>query len=329
MKYSTTELLEMYKKMVLGRKYEEKIITLINQGKVQGFFHLGIGQEGAQVGLVSALRSDDYFMPTHRFHPGLAVRMDLNKLSAEILGRRTGVCKGKAFTFHISSIEDKILPVTGNGMLGVGVPTAVGFAWSLKMDKKDSVVVTVSGDGMSAEGNVHEGMNIAGILKVPIVFFIENNGWAISNPIKTNNSVQQISTRAAGYGMPAFTCDGDDVVAVRETVEEALVLARKNQPVVVEAFTHRWRPHFEGEPQVYRDPKDIEEAKKHDPIKVLEAKLLAKNILTLEMMEEIAAKIQNEIEQSFIYAFNSPMPTPEETLDFNQVYASNLGGALE
>lgn len=329
MQYSTSELLEMYDQLVQGRKYEEKLLTLINQGKVQGFFHLAIGQEGPQVGMVSALRPDDYFMPTHRFHPGLAARMDLKKLSAEVLGRSTGVCKGKAFTFHISSSQDKILPVTGNGMLGVGVPTAVGFAWSLKMDKKDSVVVTVSGDGMSAEGNVHEGMNIAGILKVPIIFFIENNGWAISNPIATNNSVQQLSVRAVGYNMPSFTCNGDDVIAVRQTMEEALALARKNQPVVVEAFTHRWRPHFEGEPQVYRDPKDMEEAKKHDPIKVLEAKLLAENILSEEKVEEIAEKVQRRIDEAFEYAFNSPLPTPEETLDMNQVYASNLGGALE
>ncbi len=325
MNYSKNELLGFYEQLVQGRRYEEKILGYVNEGKLQGFFHLGIGQEAAQVGVVNALGHNDYLVPTHRFHPGLANKLDLKTLTAELLGRSNGYNKGKAFTFHISSKKERLLPV--NGMLGAGIPEAVGYAWALKMDEKDAAVVCVLGDGTTSEGNVHEGMNIAAILDAPIVFFIENNGWAISNPVSEQTKIEDLSTRAIAYGMPGVTIDGNDVITVKETLEKALAEARKGRPSIVEAKTYRWRGHFEGDPGFYRDPQEHEEAMKDDCIKRLE-KILYGQGATDKELAEIEVRVQQRIDEAFAYAEKSPLPTVEETLDYDQVYATNLGGDL-
>lgn len=326
MEYSKNELLKFYEQLVLGRKYEEKIISCLGKGKLQGFFHLGIGQEAAQVGVIDALGTNDYLVPTHRFHPGLANKLDLKKLTAELFGKSTGYNKGKAFTFHISSKEERILPV--NGMLGAGIPEAVGFAWALKQDKKDSVVVCVLGDGAASEGNVHEGMNIAMLLNVPIVFYIENNGWAISNPVYEQTKVKDLSIRSVAYGMEGVTIDGNDVIAVKEAVEAAIAKARKGEPSIVEAKTYRFRGHFEGDPCFYRDNKEYEEALEKDCIKKMR-NILVEQGVTEKQFEEIAEKVQKRIDEAFEYAEKAPVPTLEETLDLDQVYATNLGGELQ
>lgn len=326
MEYSKTQMTQMYEQMLLGRRFEEKVLELVNQGKLLGFFHLGIGQEAAQVGAVSAMGPNDYLVPTHRFHPGLVNRMDMKEMTAELLGRSTGSCQGKAFTFHISSTKYKILAV--NGMLGAGLPNAVGYAWALKQNKTDQVVLCVFGDGASSEGNVHEAMNIATLFQCPIVFFIENNGYGISTPVSKASVLENLSDRAKAYGMPGVTVDGDDVLQVREAVGNAIALARKGQPSIVEAKTHRWRGHFEGDPCHYRDPKEIETAMKNDPIKRLEKILLDKQYISSGDIDAIEKKVKKEIEEAFDYALSSPLPTKEQTLDYDQVYASNSGGDL-
>lgn len=327
MTYPNKELVKMYEQLVLGRKYEEKILELVNQGKLQGFFHLAIGQEAVGVGVVNALGSNDYLVPTHRFHPGLVTKLDINKLTAELLGKSNGYNGGKAFTFHISSKEEHVLPV--NGMLGAGIPTAVGYAWALKQNNQDSVVVCVLGDGAASEGNVHEGMNMATLFEVPIVFVIENNMWAISNHFSKQTVIPKLSLRGTAYGMSGVTVDGNDVVTVRKTVEDAIKKARNGHPSIVELMTYRWRGHFEGDPVTYRDPKEFEQAKKLCPLKNLEKKLLDKNAITHEDIEKISSRVEKRINEAFEYAENSPLPTPEETLDLNMVYATNLGGDLK
>jgi len=326
MEYSKEQLKEIYQELVLGRKYDEKVLALVNKGMLAGFFHLSLGQEAAQVGAVSAMGPDDYLAPTHRFHPGLVNRMDKKELTAELLGRTTGVCKGKSFTFHISSIKDKILAV--NGMLGGGVPNAVGYAWALKQDKKDSVVLCVMGDGTTSEGDVYEGMNLAALLKCPIVFFIENNGWGISLPVSKTSPLQNLADKGKAFNIPGVTVDGNDVLQVREAVAKAIEMARNGQPSVVEAKTYRWRGHFEGDPGHYRDPKEVEEAMKNCPIQRFEKYLIDNNFITAQEIEETAQKVQESIEEIFDYALNSPYPTAEDTLDYDQVYATNLGGSL-
>lgn len=330
MEYSKEQLKNIYQQLVLGRKYDEKVLALVNKGMLAGFFHLSIGQEAAQIGAVSAMGPNDYLVPTHRFHPGLVNRMDIKDMTAELLGRRTGVCRGKAFTFHISSNKDKILAV--NGMLGGGIPNAVGYAWALKQDKKDSVVVCVMGDGTTSEGDVHEGMNLASLFKCPIVFFIENNGWAVSLPVSKTSVLENLSDRAKAYGMPGVTVDGNDVLAVREAMDKAIALARSGQPSIVEAKTYRWRGHFEGDPCAYRNGEqiiaDTKEGDKLDPVKRFEKYLLDNKVMNQEEFAKTAEKVQKVIDEAFDFALNSPYPTAEDTLDYDRVYATNLGGSL-
>jgi len=329
MEYSKEVMLKLYEKMLLGRRFEEKVLDLLSKGRTIGMFHLSIGQEAAQVGAISALRDDDYFVPTHRFHTGLAYRLDLKKLVCELMGRANGFDQGKAFTFHIFSKEYNVLPV--NGMLGCGVANAVGWAWALKQNKTDQVVLCVMGDGTTSEGVVHEAMNIASLYGCPIVFFIENNGIAVSTPANKQYNIENLSDRAKAYGMPGVTVDGGDVLKVREAVENAVALARKGQPSIVEAKTHRWRGHFEGDPQAYRTPEmfeEVEKAKKNDHIKKMENLLLEKNYITPDDVVSINEKIKRELEEAFEYAFSSPFPTKEQVLDYDQVYATNLGGDL-
>lgn len=324
MEYAHEELTKMYGQMVLGRKYVEKIVTLVGQGKLMGFFHLGFGQEAIGIGIINAMGSGDYLVPTHRQQAVLVNKLDINKFTAELLGRSTGYCRGKGFEFHISSPEHRLLPVSA--ILGSGAPLGVGAAMALKLDQQDGVVVCCCGDGTTSEGNVHEAMNMASCLKLPIVFVIENNGWAISQPVARQCAIADLSARAAGYGMTGVTVDGTDVILVRKTMEEAIEKARLGRPSVVELKAVRWRGHFEGDPQVYRDLQEVEEAKKDDCIVKYEKLLLEKNILTGSTMANIHREMQQRVDAAFAYAQNCPLPSAEETLDLNQVYAGKLGG---
>lgn len=326
MSYSTGEMRKMYEQIVLGRRYEEKIMNLVNQGKMGAFYHLAIGQEAVGVGTVSAMGPLDWFQPTHRSHPALLCRLDINKMTAELLGRKTGYNGGKASTIHICSNEDKVLP--SNGILGASVPLSAGYALSLKLNKKEGVVVCIIGDGAFGEGNVYEGLNLVSLLKLPFVLVVENNSWAVSNKVQNHTSVSNLSERAKAYGLSGVTVDGNDVVKVREAVETAIAKARKGEPSLVEAKTYRWRGHFEGDPCAYRDPQEFEEAKKGDPIKKMEKLLSEKGILSEKDIKEIDQAMQKRINEAFDYAFNSPVPNKDETLDINMVYASNLGGDL-
>lgn len=326
MKYTDTELVKMYKQMVLGRKYEEKMIDLINQGKLEGFWHMAVGEEGVQIGLINALGENDYMSPTFRMHLSLINVMDINKFTAELIGRTTGYNHGLGTTIHISSIEDRILP--SNGILGAGIPTAVGYAWALKMDKKDSVVVAVTGDGASNEGNVYEALNLASILDLPFVLLIENNGYAISNPISNASNLTNLSEKSKAFGIPGVTVDGNDILSVREALENAIEMARKGQPNVVEAKTYRIRGHFEGDPGIYRTEEELEEAKKKCPIKRFEKTLLEANLISEPEISKFEKEAIDRIDAAFAYANSCPLPTKEETLDVNKIYANVIGGDL-
>ena len=329
MVYSKEQLKQMYEQMVTGRKFEEKALSLVNKGMVKGFYHLSLGQEAAQVGAVSALGPDDYMCPTHRFHTGLVNRMDKKELTAELLGKAAGICHGKAFTFHLGSVKDNILPL--NGMLGADLPNAVGCAWALKQDKKDAVVLCPIGDAATSEGDVHEAMNMASLFKCPIVFFIENNRWGVSTPVRKACVLENLSDKGKAYNMPGVTVDGTDVLQVREAVDNAVALAKKGQPSIVEAKMFRWRGHFEGDPCAYWDDeykKELAEAMKHDPVSKYEKYLLDNRYITQAEVDDISGNVQKTIDEIFDYALACPLPTKEETLDYDQVYATNLGGSL-
>lgn len=312
------EMIKLYEEMVLTRKYLEKIESEILKGKLKGFYHLSTGQESVSIGIINAINETDYILPTHRQQGVLINKLDINKFTAELLGRVTGYCQGKGFEFHVSSKEDKLLPMSA--VLGSGGPISVGVAMALKLDKRDGVVISCCGDGASSEGNIHEAMNIASIFNLPVVFVIENNGWGISTPLTRQANVQDLSARATGYGMEGITIDGTDVVTVKEAMEAAIEKARKGQPNVVEMKVVRHRGHFEGDAQVYRSKEELERARSIDCIKKHEENLKAEGWLTSGDIERIGKKCFERVEAAFEYAENSPLPTREQTLDMNQVY---------
>jgi len=326
MSYSNEELLKMYKQMQLSRIFEEKLLQLVSEGGLPGFCHSAMGQEAVHAGALTAMGENDYLVPTHRNHPSLVNKLETKKYLCELLGKYDGYNKGKAWE-HISSKEDKVLPASGD--LGVGVPLAAGFAYGLKAQKKDGVVVAFCGDGATSEGNVHEGLNLAAVFGCPIVFLIENNQYGISCHVSHSTKAKKLSDKAVGYGMYGVTVDGNDVIKVREAMDEAIAKARTGVPSLVEAVTYRWRSHFEGEPALYRDPKEAEEAMKDCPIKKLREQLLKDGVLNDQLMKEIDAELWKKVDDCFEFAKKSPIPTKEQTIVYDEVYASNLGGALE
>jgi len=326
MSYSNEELLKMYKQMQLNRIFEEKLLQLVSEGGLPGFCHLAMGQEAVHAGALCAMGENDYLVPTHRSHPSLVNKLDANKYICELLGKFDGFNKGKSWE-HVCSKEDKTLPISGD--LGVGVPLAAGFAFALKVQKEDAVVIAFCGDGASSEGNVHEGMNLAAVFDCPIVFVLENNQYAISTHVSRQTKAKKLSDRAIAYGMPGITVDGNDVIKVREAMDEAIAKARAGIPSVVEAVTYRWKSHFEGEPALYRDPKEAQEAMKNCPIKKLREQLVKDGVLNERLIKEIDDELWKQVNDAFEFAKNSPIPTKEQTVVYDEVYASNLGGALE
>lgn len=324
-KYSKEELFRMYSQMMLGRVYQEIILERIAGGHMgTGFFHLSIGTESLAIGILDAMKESDYITPNHRQHALFLDMLDFNKFTAELMGRYTGYCHGKSFEFHLGAPKEHMLP--NGAILGSAFPYSVGAAFALKLDKKDGVVITCVGDGTSSEGNIHEAMNIASVLKAPVVFVFDNNKWAISQPSTGQFAIENLADRAAAYGMKGFICDGHDVEEVRSTMEEAIELARKGEPCVVEMKTIRHRGHFEGDMQLYRDDLNtIEEDNKCDCIGRVEKKLLELGYTQADF-DEVRANCRKRTEDAFAYAEAQPWPTVEQVLDPHDVYADVPGG---
>ncbi len=315
---SKEELLKLHYLMVKVRRVEECLMDVFSQGKIPGFIHVGIGQEGVAAGVCSILREDDLIFTTHRGHgQALAKGIDLNRFMAEIFGRKDGFCKGKAGSMHIASRE---VGVAGsNGIVGGGLPIAVGTAFASTYREKDRVTVCFFGDGASNAGTFHESLNLAALWNLPIVFCCENNGWAQFTPQKVYMRLENISKRAESYGMIGVTVDGDDVLKVREEAEKAAVRARKGEgPTLLECKTHRWFGHYVGDPQKYRAPEEVDEAREYDPINKFEKFLLKAKHIDREYLVRLEAKIKSEIEEAIAFAESSPVAGPEEL--FTDVY---------
>jgi pyruvate dehydrogenase E1 component alpha subunit len=312
----------MYKKMLEIRKFEEKAIEFFTQNLIRGSMHLYIGEEAVAVGVCSALNKDDYIVSTHRGHGHcIAKGADLDKMMAELLGKATGYCKGKGGSMHIADVESGNLGA--NGIVGGGIPIAVGAALSSKLQKLNRVSVSFFGDGASNQGTFHESLNLASIWKLPVIFVCENNFYGITMPVKESTSVEKISERAKAYGIPGITIDGNNILEVYQTAFEAVERARKGEgPTLIEAITYRWEGHYKGDPQVYRSKEEIDEWKEKDPIKRFRELLFAENILDEDMDAQIIKEVQEEIQNASDYALRSPNPSPQDLL--NDVYANPL-----
>lgn len=318
LKLEKERLLEMHEKMVTIRKFETKVEQLHLQGILPGLKHLYIGEEAVAVGVISALREDDYIASTHRGHGHcIAKGGDVKKMMAELYGKKTGYCKGKGGSMHISDIKIGILGA--NGIVGANIPIAGGAALSAKLRGTDQVAVSFFGDGGANEGIFHEGINLASVWKLPLIFVCENNLYAISTHQPMVTAIRNIGDRASSYGIPKFIVDGMDLLAVYEAANKAVTRAREDKgPTLIECKTYRFRGHYVGEGSrelTYRSREELEDWEKRCPIKRFESLLMEKNILTGSLVNQINYQIDLEIEEAVKFAEQSPYPDPQEALD--------------
>ncbi len=308
--------LNLYQTMVTIRQFETMAGELFAEGKIPGFIHLSIGQEGSSVGVCSVLRPDDYLTTTHRGHGHMIAKgADLNKMVAELFGKKTGYCKGKGGSMHIADFSIGFLGA--NGVVAGGLPIITGAGLSIKMRKTDQVAICFFGDGASNRGPVHEAMNMASIWKIPIIFCVENNQFASTTRTSYACSVEDISTRAAGYNMPGVSVDANDILAVRKAATKAVARARKGEgPTLLENKTYRIKGHFEGDPQKYRNKDEIAAWKdKLDPINRFAKALTKKKILNKKKIQQIWDEAAAKIQAAVAFAEKSPFPEPEEALE--------------
>jgi pyruvate dehydrogenase E1 component alpha subunit len=312
------KLIQMYTTMLKIRKFEEAVGKLAAEGFVPGLVHLYIGEEAVAVGACANLRKDDYITSTHRGHGHcIAKGGDVKKMMAEILGKRTGYCKGKGGSMHICAPEIGVMGCSG--IVGASILIATGLGLAIQLKQTDQVVVSFFGDGAANTGAFHEGINMAAIWKLPVIYVCENNLYAISTSVFRSTSVKNIAERAAAYGIPGVAVDGMDVVAVYEAVKKAVNKARGGGgPTLIECKTYRFRGHMEGDPKrgaTYRSEAEITEWEKKCPINNFKAKLIENHILTETEAEEIEHKCTEEIQEAVKFAKDSPYPSPEDVLE--------------
>jgi pyruvate dehydrogenase E1 component alpha subunit len=309
----------MYRKMVEIRLFEEKVFELYGQNLVPGTIHLYAGEEAVAVGICTALTKTDYVTSTHRGHGHCVAKgADLKRTMAEILGKKTGYCKGKGGSMHIADFSIGMLGATA--VVGAGLPIAVGAGLSAKLRKTDQVVACFFGEGASNQGTFHESLNMASVWKLPVVFVCENNLYAMGTRQSRVMNIENVADRAGAYGIEGLVVDGNDVLAVYEAACHAVERARKGEgPALIECKTYRRKGHSRADPAKYRPKEEVEEWLRKDPIKRFKEYLMEEHSFTepeLLVIEEETAKTIEEVTK---FALESPYPSPEEALE--DVYA--------
>jgi TPP-dependent pyruvate/acetoin dehydrogenase alpha subunit len=314
MEISDQDLLQMYRWMVLDRVFEERTVELLKQGKLVGFHHPNIGQEAVDVGTCYGLRKDDTIMPTHRGKGKYLMKgVDMKIMMAGMFGRRNGSGKGRGPASH--SGDNSIGLLAGTGLIGSGIPISTGAALAMKLQKKDSVALHFFGDGASNRGDFHEALNFAGVHKLPIVYVVDNNCYAMTVPATCAMAIRDIAIRATGYGFPGVVVDGNDLLAVYEAAQKAIARAREGEgPTLVECKTYRWLGHSVNDPAVYRSAEEVESWRERCPIRRFERYLSGKGLLDDVKVKEVYRGVNEEIEKSIRFAEASPLPLPEDTL---------------
>lgn len=313
------ELIEMYRQMVLIRRFEDRAGEMYKLGKIGGFLHLYIGQEAVAVGFISALREDDYVIGAYREHgQALARGVEPRKVMAELFGKRTGVSGGKGGSMHMFNIERHFMG--GHGIVGGGMPLAAGMGFAVNYRETDQVVLCFFGDGAINEGAFHESLNLASLWRLPVIYVCENNLYGMGTAVKRASSVPQVFRRAQCYDMEVESIDGMDVLAVREAAERAIRIARRDHtPRFIEAVTYRYRGHSMSDPGAYRTKEEIQKWEKRDPIAKLRAYLVDQGFASSEDLDRIDAEETAVIDDAVKFADESPEPSYEEL--FEDVYA--------
>ncbi len=314
MEYSKEFLQKLYGTMVRIRTFEKKAEELFLQGKLPGFIHLYIGEEAIATGVMANLKKEDYITSTHRGHGHMIAKgADIKKMMAELYGKETGYCRGKGGSMHIADLSIGVLGA--NGEVAGGLPIAAGAGMAIKLKKSNQVVVAFFGDGASNRGAFHEALNWCSVYKLPVIFLNENNQFASTERVRETTSVANISDRAIGYNIPGVSIDGNDVIAVYETVKAAVERARDGGgPTLIEAKTYRIKGHFVGDPTLYRPKQEVEEHWINEPIKRFEKRLKEMGMLTDEEKKAVWDSAEKEIKEAVQFAESSPYPKPEEAL---------------
>ncbi|PYZ93004.1 pyruvate dehydrogenase [Salipaludibacillus keqinensis] len=311
---------EMLEQMIVIRHFEQKVEQMFMQGKIHGTMHLCTGQEATAVGAIGALEAKDKITSTHRGHGHcIAKGSDIGRMLAELLAKETGYCKGKGGSMHIADLD--LGNLGANGIVAGGHPLATGAALTSKMKKLGYVVICFFGDGASNEGSFHESLNLAAVWDLPVIFFCENNEYAMSGPIKEMINIEHISQRASSYGMPGVTINGSDVLEVYEATKEAAERARSGQgPTLIEAKTYRFKGHSRADARKYRTREEEKEwITKKDPIALFKKSLIDEGVLSEEKAQAIEDQVQSFVEKAQGFAENSPEPSPESLQE--DVYA--------
>jgi len=309
------KLVEIYRKMLEIRHFEEKVYDLYGQNLVPGTIHLYAGQEAVAAGVCANLRKDDYITSTHRGHGHcIAKGAKLERTMAEILGKKTGYCKGKGGSMHIADFSVGMLGATA--VVGAGIPIAAGAGLSIKLRETDQVVACFFGEGASNQGTFHEGINMASIWALPVLFVCENNLYAMGTRQSRVMAIENVADRAVAYGIPGRVVDGNDVLAVYEVAHKAVERARKGKgPTLIECKTYRHKGHSRFDPAAYRSKEEVEEWLTRDPISRFKTKLLEMNVLTEQRAKEIEESVIADVEKAVKFALESPYPEPEEALE--------------
>jgi len=307
-----------YESMQLMRKFEEKAGQLYGQQKIKGFCHLYIGQEACAAGAFTALKKGDKYITAYRDHGiPLALGSDPNAIMAELFAKQTGSSKGKGGSMHI--FDKSVNFVGGHGIVGGQIPLGAGIAFAEKYNGTDNLCITYMGDGAVRQGAFHETFNMAMLWKIPVIFVVENNGYAMGTSVKRTSNVTDLYTLAEAYDMPSEPVDAMNVEAVHEAVARAAERARAGEgPTFLEFRTYRYKGHSMSDPAKYRTKEELETYKQSDPIEQVRTTILNNGIATEDDLKEIDSKIKAQVEESVRFAEESPFPPVEEA--YKDVY---------
>ena len=331
MEYAKQDLLDMYYHLVNGRVYTEKMHQAVNDGHIRTSYHTAWGEEAYQIAAMSALRPDDWVVMSHRTQPAALMRLDMYKYTAEIFGKKDGLHNGCGFDLHISDMTGPGHVGVRMSTLGSNAPMYVGFSWALKRKGKQQIALLFTGEGAMSEGCCYEAMNIGSLYKVPLIYVIDNNGWAMTTPLSRQSVNPNISDRAKPFNIPTFVVDGSDIVELRRTMDEAVKIARGNQMVVVEAKNKRWGAHYYGQTNAYRDDMDqiADAMENQDCVKIYEQYLLKHGVCDETHFAQVKEECAKTIDDVVRRASEARLPTTEEIYHMRNVYTMpETGGEL-
>jgi pyruvate dehydrogenase E1 component alpha subunit len=319
-------LLSYYHMMVLIRKFEERSAEMYTKARIGGYCHLNLGEEATIVGLMAALRPQDYIFTNYREHGYILARgAKPGPVMAELFGKSTGVSKGRGGSMHLYDVNLNFLG--GYGIVGGQLPLATGAGFALKYKEKDGMVVAQMGDATTNIGAFHESLNLARIWNLPVMYLIINNGYGMGTTVEYASAQPELYKRAAAYNITGERVDGKDPLAVREAVKRAIERAKKGEPTVLEAMSNRFKGHSVVDPDRYRDPELVKSFRQSDPLFNFARVLEENGIMTAEQDKQIQEQVDQEVQEAIDFAEQSPSPGIDTMFDF--MYATPVANAID